>query len=360
MKEKAIVFGVGNYFESKKEAILRKYDIVLFIDNRVKPGQLDVEKDGVAVRNPADICMCSHIPVLIMSVKFFEMWSDLKGLGIDDSRIRFGLAFAPQYNRFEEIIKDEGYVFYAEKAQIIIRNNERAFNICTQEELNESIREIYKDYFPEISYIQKLPLRPVSERYGMELGTAIDRVYIEKFLQKNADCIVGDIGEFASDNYIKRFSSRIDNKYIFHVNGWGDNVIQADFSKAEDVSENLLDCLICTQTIQFIFEIDKAVSNIYRVLKKGGTALVTGHGLAQLSLYDYRNWGEYWRFTNMSMKKLFEQSFGKGNVDVITYGNAKTAAAMIFGLCAESLDLSDFDYDDMQYPVVVGAVCRKV
>ena len=62
----------------------------------------------------------------------------------------------------------------------------------------------------------------------------------------------------------------------------------------------------------------------------------------------------------MSLKMLFEKSFGQGNVDVITYGNAKTAAAMIFGLCAESLDLSDFDYDDMQYPVVVAAVCRKV
>jgi hypothetical protein len=136
------------------------------------------------------------------------------------------------------------------------------------------------------------------------------------------------------------------------VNGWGENTKKLNLVTGEGVEEEILDCLICTQTIQFIYEIDTAVYNIVKMLKKGGCALITVHGIAQISMYDYNIWGEYWRFT----KKTFDElvgSFDIGGYDIHSYGNVKTATAMLYGVVVEDLEEKDFEYDDEQYPVVL-------
>ena len=47
--------------------------------------------------------------------------------------------------------------------------------------------------------------------------------------------------------------------------------------------------------------------------------------------------GDYWRFTDMSIKKAFEEVFGIGNVEVFSYGNVLTAVALLEGISAEEL-----------------------
>ena len=86
---------------------------------------------------------------------------------------------------------------------------------------------------------------------------------------------------------------------------------------------------------------------------------MTANCLGQLSLYDYHNWGEYWRFTDQSMRKLFAEVFADHNIIVQSWGNIKTAIAYLYGLCAEDLKEEDFAFQDEQYPVIVTAVVRK-
>lgn len=86
---------------------------------------------------------------------------------------------------------------------------------------------------------------------------------------------------------------------------------------------------------------------------------MTAHCLGQISLYDYHNWGEYWRFTDLSMRRLFAEVFDEEQITVRSWGSMKTAVAYQYGLCAEDMQEKDFEYQDGQYPVIVTIIAVK-
>ena len=47
-------------------------------------------------------------------------------------------------------------------------------------------------------------------------------------------------------------------------------------------------------------------------------------------------------------------------VNIIQYGNVKIAAGFLYRASAEKLNESDFEKNDSLYPVVVGAVVKKI
>jgi len=69
---------------------------------------------------------------------------------------------------------------------------------------------------------------------------------------------------------------------------------------------NEWDLIICSQTLEHVFEIRKAIGEIYRMLKKGGYAIIDNpweypyHGLS-----DY---GDYWRISEPAMRKLVSEA----------------------------------------------------
>lgn len=135
--------------------------------------------------------------------------------------------------------------------------------------------------------------------------------------------------------------------------------IKGNLETGEGLEENVVDCLICTQTIPFFYDIHSGIKNIYRLLKPEGAVILTGGCIAQLSIYDYKNWGEYWRFTDLSMKKLLLEVFEENQIEVCTYGNMKMAIAFMFGLCQEDMNITDLEYMDEQFPMIIAAVARK-
>ena len=52
--EKAIVFGCGRYYQSKKEQVHKRYEIIGFLDNTVKPGKIQ-SYEGKSMVNPEDM-----------------------------------------------------------------------------------------------------------------------------------------------------------------------------------------------------------------------------------------------------------------------------------------------------------------
>ena len=87
--------------------------------------------------------------------------------------------------------------------------------------------------------------------------------------------------------------------------------------------------------------------------------MITGSGISQISMNDYNNWGEYWRFTRLSMERLLEEVFSRENILVKSYGNFKTAMGFLYGLSQEDLMMDDFTNNDEQYQLVVAAYARK-
>ena len=54
------------------------------------------------------------------------------------------------------------------------------------------------------------------------------------------------------------------------------------------------------------------------------------------------------------LRRLAEEAFGDGNVEVATYGNVLTAAGFLYGLAASDLKQEELDAHDPLYEVVIG------
>ena len=147
---------------------------------------------------------------------------------------------------------------------------------------------------------------------------------------------------------------------VLHVNaGHPGATITADLESGQGVPSGPFDCVICTQTLQFIYGVRAAVGSLHRMLKPGGVLLATFPGISQISRYDMDRWGEYWRFTSMSARRLFEEAFGDGNVSVDTDGSVLSAIAFLHGLAASELSAEELDFRDPDYEVVISVRAVK-
>ena len=212
---------------------------------------------------------------------------------------------------------------------------------------------------PPIGWVRFGSLRrvhPIDGDFGFRWGQPIDRYYIEKFLQQHASDIYGHVLEVANNYYTQRFGgSRVSRSDILHyVHGNSQATIVADLTDAREIPSNAFDCIILTQTLQFIYDLRAAAQTLHRILKPGGTLLVTCHGISQISQYDMQHWGEYWRFTSLSVRKLFTGIFPTNSVAVQAYGNVLAGTAFLHGLTVQDLRREELDYHDPAYEVIVG------
>jgi SAM-dependent methyltransferase len=129
--------------------------------------------------------------------------------------------------------------------------------------------------------------------------------------------------------------------------------IVADLSSHNNIPSNSFDCIIFTQTLQFIYDVQATILTLHRILKPRGVVLATFPGISQISRYDMERWGEYWRFTTCSARKLFEDAFPAGNVTVQAYGNVLAASAFLQGLAVEDVRREKLDYRDPNYEVLI-------
>ena len=199
-------------------------------------------------------------------------------------------------------------------------------------------------------------LTPISSDYGNSRGLEIDRYYIEKFLSEHASDIRGHVLEIKHNAYTVRYGqNRVTRSDVLHpVEGNPDATIVADLTKADHLPSNVYDAIIFTQTLQVIYDIKTTIATLYRILKPGGVLLVTGSGMAKLSLEDYDRWGEYWRFTSLSAKLLFEEVFPPEHVSVRSYGNVLAAISFLEGLACKDLKQKELDAVDRSFEILIA------
>lgn len=199
-------------------------------------------------------------------------------------------------------------------------------------------------------------LKPISSDYGNSRGLEIDRYYIEKFLSEFSSDIHGHVLEIKHNAYTRKYGAdRVTHSDVLHpVEGNPDATVIADLTKADHLPSNVFDAIIFTQTLQVIFDIRTVIATLHRILKPGGVLLATGSGMAKLSLEDFDKWGEYWRFTSLSAKLLFEEAFSARNVTIRSYGNVLAAISFLEGLAAEDLKKKELDMVDRSYEVLIA------
>ena len=196
---------------------------------------------------------------------------------------------------------------------------------------------------------------PVSRIFGLDRGQAIDRYYIEKFLHSRSTQIRGVVLEIGNDNYTKLFGgTQVMRSEVLHaVAGNPKATLVGDLQTGHGIPTEAFDCIILTQTLQFIYDMPSAVRTLHQSLRPGGVILATGTGISQISRYDMDRWGEYWRFTSLSAHRMFEKVFGLGAVTVDSYGNVLAATALLQGIAANELNPSELDVIDKDYEVLI-------
>lgn len=204
-------------------------------------------------------------------------------------------------------------------------------------------------------------LEPIRKNFGLGQGQSIDRYYIELFLARNANDIQGHVLEIQEDAYTRRFGGeRVLHSDVLHVTqGNPRATIIADLTAADHIPSEQYDCIILTQTLQYIYDVRAAIRTGYRILKGGGVLLVTLPGIQQIDRSGKQSYGEYWRFTTRSAQRLFTEVFPEHCLAIQAYGNVLAATAFLHGLVREEMHQSPLDYHDKDYEMTITVRARR-
>ena len=198
-------------------------------------------------------------------------------------------------------------------------------------------------------------LQPVSRQFGYDRGLPIDRYYIEGFLERNRRDITGRTLEIGDDEYTRRFGrDRTTRRDVLHVHTRNPAAtIVGDLADAPQIADASFDCIVVTQTLHLIYDVERAVATLSRILRPGGVVLATFPGITQLSGDEWSlTWS--WAFDSRLARQLFASHFGDHRVSVEVHGNSLAAAAFLQGLATTELALEQLDADQTGCELLVA------
>ena len=197
--------------------------------------------------------------------------------------------------------------------------------------------------------------RPFSDVYGAERGTPVDRVYIERFLTAHAADIRGTVLEVKDDAYTRTYGGdRVRVSEVVDADPENpEATFIADLSAEDALPVGRYDCVICTQTLHLIADVDTTLRNLYGALRPGGVLLLTAPFATKVE-FTYEHAPDLWRFTPAGLRETIRRAIGLENVHVEHPGNLQTLTAFLHGLAAEEVDQAAFLVDDPRFPVFNG------
>jgi SAM-dependent methyltransferase len=212
------------------------------------------------------------------------------------------------------------------------------------------------------------PLVPVSRSFGFERGQPIDRHYIEHFLRRHGSWpgysvgdIRGEVMEVGDDVYTRRFGGDdVTRVEVLHVSA--DNpaaTLVGDLVSGKGVPQEAFDCVICTQTLNMVYDVRAAVRTLARALKPEGVLLLTVAGVCPAARPDRDLWGDYWRFTSLATRRVLEEEFPPSGVHVEAYGNLASAIGFMRGLAAGDLRTDELTPADPDYEILIAARAQR-
>lgn len=200
---------------------------------------------------------------------------------------------------------------------------------------------------------------PLSNRYGYDRGTPIDRFYIDRFLEDHRHEVRGRVLEVKDSAYTTRYGTALDRCDVLDIDQANPRAtVIADLTAADSIPTGSYNCFILTQTLQFIYDLRAAVSHVHRILSPGGVLLATVPSVSRIPPENGLT-TDYWRFTTASCSLLFGEAFGSSRVTVRSYGNVLTAGAFLMGLAHEELSRRKINVNDEYFPVIIAVHAIK-
>jgi SAM-dependent methyltransferase len=204
-------------------------------------------------------------------------------------------------------------------------------------------------------------LQPISRSFGTDRGLAIDRYYIERFLDAHRADVRGRVLEIGEDTYTRRFGDdRVSESDVLHVHDRNRRAtIVGDLANIPEIPDNRFDCIILTQTLQLVFDVHAAMRTLGRILAPGGVLLVTVPGISQVAAES--EWGRtwYWAFTPRSVERLLREVMQADELEMEVHGNVMSSTAFLYGLASEEVSEEALRTVDPDYPLIINARATK-
>ncbi len=212
---------------------------------------------------------------------------------------------------------------------------------------------------PRMFYLILNNKKPLSNVYGLDRGTPIDRYYIENFLSSNKGLIKGSCLELLNNNYTNKFGEgEVSKSDILDIDQKNHQAtIYGDLRNLYNMADNQYDCIILTQVFQFIDDVPAAIKECYRILKSGGALLITVPALGRIDCVGGID-GDYWRFTRASLAYLLKQSFPENNLTINSLGNVLASVNFLIGASFEESKLNT-NFNDDNFPLIITAIAKK-
>lgn len=197
-------------------------------------------------------------------------------------------------------------------------------------------------------------LTPVSNVYGIERGTPIDRYYIENFLRKNSKHIRGMVLEVMDNLYTKKFGRKqVTASDIMDIDKGNRKAnIHADLRETKNLPRNKYDCIILTQVLQYIDDLDSAVESLHKMLKPKGFLLCTLPSVSRIDCVAKEE-GDFWRFTKASAEYLFTKHFNRKKLEIKSLGNVFADVCFLEGISIEEIKQKELDHNDKNFPLLI-------
>jgi SAM-dependent methyltransferase len=193
----------------------------------------------------------------------------------------------------------------------------------------------------------------LSNDFGYDRGTPIDRYYIERFLARHKSDITGRVLEVKDSLYTHQFGTRVDRCDVLDIDVRNPRAtLIADLAEGGGLPFDSFNCFILTQTLQYIYQTEAAVHHAHNVLRPGGVLLATVPAVSRLA-YLPEVAPDYWRFTAAACSKVFGEAFGAEHISVRAHGNVLTCIAFLTGIALEELKRAELENDDPLFPLIV-------
>jgi SAM-dependent methyltransferase len=119
-------------------------------------------------------------------------------------------------------------------------------------------------------------------RRGFDRGTPIDRYYLEKFLDTHRALITGRVLEVQLPSYTERFGEHVCESHTVDINPEFRSTYTCDLADAAQIPTDYYDCFLVPNTLQHLVTLEPALRTMLRVVKPGGTILLSAAGLLPL------------------------------------------------------------------------------
>lgn len=200
--------------------------------------------------------------------------------------------------------------------------------------------------------------QPICSNFGSSRGSPVDRHYIESFIAEHAGDVAGRVLEIKDAGYTRRFGGvRVERSDVLDINAANPAAtIIGDLNDDGALEDGVYDCIIVTQTLQYLFEPAKALRHLHSALRHGGVLLLTVPGITPVRECG-ADW--YWNFTDSAVERLLGELFAPSAVSVRTCGNVASATAFLQGLSAGELNDSELAAHDPAYQLLIVARAVK-